>query len=378
MNKNIKITLKVLGVKDPAVTVYVNEHYEILQKYSDPTVEIEFDIVAWEDYFPTMLKAFKGEASYDIVMVAGHLWLADFVSQGYLEPLKYDFEDIIPIISEEMQYQNKTYLSPSFCDGHMIVYRKSIVEKAIGKKMKSVITVDEFIEIANQLKESGIQTPIALKAHESEIMTDALPYLRSDGYDIYEIEQKNIKCNIDKMASGLNKYISLKQLAPSDTHTYGNEEIKQALGSKKVAMAVTWSGQLGVLMQECEETDDLGFATFDTAWNVTWSFGITKTSQNKEKAVELLAYLRSAPVDKAVGQYCGAPVRRTNYVEDMDKYPWYKTQLEMIEKQANPFINVLLAGEKNRVLYEEVFLAFTGKKEVNQALLDAKDKIEQI
>lgn len=378
MAQNINTKIKVLAVKDPAVEVYIDKEYEIIKRYPDQTVEVEFDIVPWEDYFPTMLKVFRGEASYDIVMVAGHLWLADFATQGYLEPITYDFEDIVPVIVREMQYQNKTYLSPSFCDGHMIVYRKSMVEKALGKGLKSVITVDEFIEIAKKLKAIGVETPVALKAHQSEIMTDTLPYLRSTGYDVYETNEENIICHIDKMASGLERYMSLKQFAPPDTHTYGNDEIKDAIAHQKVAMAVTWSGQLGVVMEACEDIEDLGFATFDTAWNVTWSFGITKMSQNKQKANELLAYLRSTNVDKLVGEYCGAPVRKENYIQGMNKYPWYEVQLEMIEKHATPFINLLLAGDKNAVLYEEIHNAFTGKKKVYQALLDAKNKIENI
>lgn len=373
-----KTIIKVLAVNDPAVDVYIDKKYGILDRYEDDSVKIEFDIIPWDNYFPTMIKAFSGEAPYDIVMVAGHLWLADFVQKQYLEPISYDFEDIIPVIAQEMQYQGKTYLSPSFCDGHMIVYQKSILKNVLGKLPGPVITADEFIIITQKLGESGFAAPIALKAHPSEILLDALPYLRSAGLDVYEMKDHKVICNIDKMENELIKYLKLKLYAPQDTNTFGNNEIKELLAHKKVAMAVTWSGQLGVVARECEEVKELGFSTFDTAWNVTWSFGISKASKNKEKAMEFLAYLRSVPVDHLAGSYCGAPVRRSNYIDGLDEVPWYKVQLEMIEKHARPFMGILQAGDKNGILYEEIYQAFMGKKTAANAIQDAKSRIKAL
>lgn len=378
MNTDEKIILKVLAVNDPAVDVYIDKKYGILDMYNDDSVSIEFDIIPWDRYSGTMLKTFNGEAPYDIIMVAGHLWLAEFVQKQYLEPMSYDFEDILPVISEEMQYQGITYLSPSFCDGHMIVYRKSILKGVLGKLPEPVISADEFINITQKLVESGLSAPIALKAHPSEILLDALPYLRSTGMDVYQFDGSRVICNIGSMESGLVKYLNLKSYAPADTNTFGNDEIKDILVEKKAAMAVTWSGQLGVVNREFENVEDLGFSTFDTAWNVTWSFGIAKTSKNKAKAMEFLNYLRSKQVDNLVGSYCGAPVRKSNYVEGMDRHPWYRVQLEMIEKHARPFMGIEQAQIKNGILYEEIYKAFIGEKEAACALSDARGRIKAL
>lgn len=371
-------TLKVLAVLDPAVKVYTDESYHILENFQDKSIEVRFDSVSWEKYFETMVQAFTGEADYDIVMIAGHLWLADFVSKDYLAPITYDFEDILPVIGKEMQYKGITYLSPSFCDGHMIVYRKSILQKVLGNLPKDVISTEEFIQIAHQLKEAGVSHVLALKAHASEIFLDALPYLRDGERDVYSQDEKGVACYIDKMTEGLEKYLSLRDLAPEDTYTYGNEEIAKHLSEGTVAMAVTWSGQLGVVLQNCKDQEDLGFATFETAWNVTWSFGISKASPNKEKAEGFLDYLRSKAVDQIAGAYSGAPIRRINYIEGAHKYPWYPIQLKMIENYAKPFESILGAGERNTILYEEIFNAFRDQKDPHTALLDAKKRMDAI
>jgi multiple sugar transport system substrate-binding protein len=143
-------------------------------------------------------------------------------------------------------------------------------------------------------------------------------------------------------------------------------------------MAVTWSGQLGVVYTaSCIEKEDLGFTTFSTAWNVTWSFAISSNSQNKEKAEKLLRFLRSPQVDKIAGGYSGAPIRRQSYLDGLNQYPWYACQLSMFEN-AKPIPNIEAAGDKNNVFYEEITNAFAGRKSPKKAMTDAEQRINQI
>ncbi|MGB5824767.1 MAG: extracellular solute-binding protein [Proteocatella sp.] len=369
--------LKVLAVQDPAVSVYVDPAHDILGKFPED-IEVEFNIVSWDDYFKTMIESFEGKADYDIVMIAGHLWLRDFVDKGYLAAINYDFEDILPVIAKEMQCDGRTYLSPSFCDGHMVVYRKSMLSKVLDKLPEEVISTDEFIDIAQKLHMAGHDAPIALKANASEILLDAVPFLRSQGKDVYAQSGSETTCNIGKMESEVEKYISLRSLSPEDTNTYGNDEIRDLLAGRKVAMATTWSGQLGAVMKDCLEKEDLGFTTFDTSWNVTWSFAITNMSRNKDKAEKLLKYLRSSEIDALAGECSGAPVRKVNYIEGIEKYPWYKVQLRMIEEFAKPFVPVMKAGDKNGVLYEAIYSAFINEKSIKTALKEAQIKVDSI
>ncbi|OOB76903.1 MAG: hypothetical protein BEN19_03415 [Epulopiscium sp. Nuni2H_MBin003] len=336
--------VKVLAVADPAVEVYKN----IINDYK---AEVKFDIVPWENYFDTMMNAFKGNADYDIVMVAGHLWLREFVEADYLAELNYDFEDILPIIAKEMMYDGKIYLSPSFCDGHMIVYNKDVLSKLVD--IKEVIDTNTYIEWAQKLADSGIETPVAMKAHASEIFLDALPYLREHGVDVYGPDGA---CNFT--SEQLGKYLTLKKHAHIDTHTYGNDEIKDAIISGEAVLATTWSGQLGVIASQCKNANSLGYATFDKAWNVTWSFAVCESSENKQQAMDFLAYLRTPKIDKKVGEYCGAPVRKSSYTTG--NCPWYDIQLKMIEEYATPLPDVADLSTKNQQLYDTIYNEFKG------------------
>lgn len=368
--------LKILAVADPAVKVYVDNEMKLLQEFGKPVC---FDVVPWAEYYKKMLEAFEGKGSnYDIVMVAGHFWKRDFVDNGYICPIEFEDEDILPVIAKELKYNGKPYLSPSFCDGHMIVYRKSVLEKRYGKLFDDVISPSEYVNAAISIVNNEDMSAVAMKAHESEIFTDALPFLRMNGGDVYDPNTLKSVCEDERVIKGLETYCDLKSYAAKDTDVYGNDEIYEAICKKRAAMAVTWSGQLGTINNAyCIDKQDLGFATFDTSWNVTWSFAICSRSNKKELANEFLRFLRSPKIDAIAGAYSGCPVRKQSYLEGIGNYPWYNSQLKMFEK-AKPLPDLKDAGAKNGILYEEIAHAFAGRKTPRQAMEAAKIRIDSI
>lgn len=370
MNEEV---LKVLAVEDPAVLVYVDDKKNILKNFPG---KVEIQVIPWASYYKTMQAVFAGEADYDIVMIAGHLWKRDIVEKGYLAEVKMDEEDILKTVIKEMNYKGATYLSPSFCDGHMIVYRKSIIKELLGYELSDVIAPEEYIEIAKKLHDYGYK--IAMKADKSEIFTDALPFLRMNGIDVYDAQTGNVQCDRKEIIDGLEKYCELRKFAFMDTEKYGNAEIVEKIQTKEAAMAVTWSGQLGVVFNEyCQDKEDLGVATFTTAWNVTWSFAISNSSKKKNLANEFLKYLRSKEVDQMAGSCSGAPIRTSSYLIGKELYPWYRCQMHMIE-HATGLPDLAQAGDKNGVLYEEIYEAFIGKKTAREAMKEAMIKIRRV
>lgn len=389
MNSSIKSSnnvLKVLAVADPAVYAYTDPRYHLLdQYYENSNVTVEFEIVSFNDYYGTMMDTFAGKNHYDIVMVAGHLWLKDFVTKGYLAEVDYPIrsnynkEDILHVIAEEMKVDGKTYLYPSFCDGHILLYRKSVVEKVFGKTLPEAVDTNTVLELAAQCNGVENMKGIALKAHPSEIFLDFLPYLRSEGIDAFDAQTHAPTFNNEKGVTALDKYISLKRFAPETTHLFANDEVREAFQQKKVALTVNWGGQLGVVLNDnCLEIEDVGFAAIKTAWNVTWSFAISQRSENKELANDFLTYITSPCVDRIIGSYAGSPVRKSTYIKDSETYNWYNTHLNLIEKYAKPLPMMDLAGEKTAPLYEQVYEAFIGKKDPAEALKDAEMKINSV
>lgn len=380
------VTLKVLAVGDPAVNVYIDQRYAIIPEYRKKTgIKVDFDIVPWVDYYFTMMESFEGKRNYDIVMVAGHLWSGDFVDKGYIAEVRYpcdhdyDMHDILPAIMEEMKVGNSTFLYPSFCDGHIILYRKSVVDKVLKCQIGSVLTTDELISAVKAVHGMDGMWGIVLKAHLSEIFLDVLPYLRNEGIDAFDHGTHVPGFNNEKGLAGLEKYLSLRAYAPDDTGCYGNDEVRSAFQMKKSVFAVTWGGQLGTVMDDrCCEPWDIGFASFKTPWNVTWSFAINAKSEKWEEANAFLAYLTTGRVDRIVGSYAGSPVRMSTYQLDSERFPWYMTHLEMIRDHAKPLPKMINAGNKLSHLYSQLSQAFENRKSAANALLDAESAIRSI
>lgn len=368
----LQAELRVLAVADPAVECYLDKELGILAGYDGNVV---FHIVPWKDYYSMMMEVFAGKSCYDIVMVAGHLWICDFVENGYLSEIEFEDEDILPVIAKEMRYRGKAYLSPSFCDGHMIVYRKSLLKQVLGKVPDRVIAPQDYIEMAKAYTAACGNRSVAMKADGSEIFTDALPFLRMYGGDVYDADGA-AACVNDGVVKGLQSYVELKSCALEGTECFGNGEIAAAIREKRAAMAVTWSGQLGAVCGEgCLEPEDLGFSTFSTAWNVTWSFAVCSGCKQKEAANAFLRYLRSPQIDRKAGRKSGAPVREASYLKEADSCPWFDVQQEMI-KLAEPLPVISGAGNKNSVFYKRISEAFAGKKTAKEAMADAKREID--
>jgi multiple sugar transport system substrate-binding protein len=366
--------LRVLAVEDPAVIWYADKGLGIL---NDCQQNVVFDIVPWADYYSKMMEVFAGRAEYDIVMVAGHLWLRDFAKKGYLSEIEFEEEDILPVITREMKYQNKPYLSPSFFDGHMIVYRKRLLYQILGRELGPIITPLEYLESARALKIAEGKSQVAMKAHKSEIFTDALPFLRMYGGEVYGEDGRSV-CDSEKVIAGLESYLELKKFSLSGTENFGNKEISAVIREKRAAMAVTWSGQLGEVMKNgCAEPEDLGFSTFTTACNVTWSFAVSSGCMQKRAANAFLRYLRSSSVDGLIGRKSGAPLRVSSYQKGTADCPWYPVQMHMMNV-AKPLPSIHKCGDKNAVLYEYINEAFAGKITARQALEAARREIDSI
>lgn len=372
MNKNNEV-LKVLAVADPAVGAYTDAKLDVMKDFPYP---VKFDVFAWDVYYKTMCDVFDGKASYDVIMAAGHLWKRELVENNNIAPISFNRNEIAQKIGREMYYNSTAYLSPSFCDGHMILFRKSILEKEDIHFSGQVIKPEEYIDAVKKLGKAGYKIP--MKAAKSEIFTDALVFMRMYGSDVYDHETHEVRCDTPEVIKGLEQYLSLREYSFENTYTFGNDEVAKVLRNGTSPLGVTWSGQMGCIMNlsdSCRE--DFGFATFSTAWNVTWSFAVTQNSPNKEKADRLLEYLRSRNVDRQAGIVSGAPVRVFNYISGMHEYPWYDCQLKMIES-AVPLPDIKNAGDKNAVLYDEIYKAFIGKKSAAEAMRDAADAIRQM
>lgn len=366
--------LNVLAVDDPAVYVYVSKK-NILAEFEEKTgIYINFEIVKWSNYYSTLMESFQ-KYNYDIVMVAGHLWLCEFVEKGYLLKLSnnfdddYDYLDIMASIREEIELNNDKYLLPSFCDGHILLYRKS----QLNEIPPEVVSIDELRQaVINNIDHS--KDTFVLKAHPSEIFLDFLPYLRNEGIDAFDKTGLPL-FNRPSGYAALEKYIAMKKYCPNNVAEFGNRQVLDFIQKNKCKLGVSWGGQLGQIMNKgCINPGDIGFASLETSWNTSWSFGINHLCKKQEAAEEFLQYISSKEIDKAVGDYCGNPTRRSSFLAGQQEYRWYPVVYNML-KRTKPLPHLSNTGQLIAIMTNEIVKAFNNDITAKEALQQAYQQI---
>lgn len=367
--------IRILAVNDPAISVYVDELTKINETLARAYgIKIEMDVIDFAAYYEILMSAFR-ESYYDIVMVAGHLWLPFFVQEGYLRSFEleedddFDYEDVLENIRREMVYKNQQYLMPSFCDGHMLLF--SWPEISLDEHRS--ISIRELTYELDRYTSSPIQ-PFVMKAHPSEIFLDFLPYLR--GYDVepFDLDGQPMFFN-ENGIKALNRYVYLTEYMADQALTYGNEQVCNAFWNNDCLVGMTWSGQIGqVLSEQCKAPDRWCISYPEKPWNVTWSFAINHKSEQEEEALLVMKALASKTIDQKVGAFCGNPTRTSNFIEGQSIYRWYKTAYEMITN-SYPLPQFPQLPEAIGIFSEELVQAVMKNKSNIEALNDAQTRI---
>jgi len=369
-------TLRILAVADPAVIGILSDENLLKPFEHMHDTKLEIDILPWAQYYTELMRSF-GETKYDIMMIAGHLWLNDFVSRGWLMPINdgfssgYDYDDILKPIRDEIELDEKHYLFPFFCDGHMLIYRKT----ALKENLNRMVSVDEMLGVVHQ--RGSEQKSFVLKAHPSEIFQDVLPYLRSE--NIEPMSEKNQRClNSESAVKAVSKYIEAKRYCLDGVETFQNEEVARAIKQADCELGVTWSGQIGAVMDDrCKEPTAIAFSAIKNALNVTWSFGIHHLSKRYEYAKQFLEYITSKEMDKRTGEICGNPVRRSRLISEADNNKWYPMVHQMIE-HSKPIPNQANIGTKMGIIAMHIHSAFVEEVTVKAALRAAMQACERL
>jgi multiple sugar transport system substrate-binding protein len=382
------VGVNVLAVGDPAVYGYTDKKLGILSSFQTTTdIDVNFDILPWAEYGSRLFSVIEENSPrYDVVMVAGHLWLPGFAAKGALAPLddleplnsrEYDAGDIMPGVQREMTYQGARYLVPSFSDGHLVYIREG-EDRLVGED--GTVDVRRFDRIATALSAApGFtrQAAMIMKTSPSEIYLDWLPYLRAFGGEFLSPEGEPL-FHSTAGREALEYYIKLRSHLSEKHAPFGNEEVAAALRDGVVSFGISWGGQAGVIVtKEAVEQELFTYASPSYPWNVTWSFGILSGSTAQNEAAHLLSWLSGRDSDKKIGRYAGSPCRQSTY-DDPDlkrRCPWFSAQEAMVERAiplpSRPDLAALISP-----MYTALAKAYVGELSVAKALDLAAGEVE--
>lgn len=382
--------VRVLAIGDPATYGYLEPGLGILASFRQATgIDTSFDILGWDDYVPTLfnLTLEADEPQYDVVMVCGHMWLAEFAHKGYLlpldnlEPYSGDSnlaDDLLPCFLDEATHGGARYLVPAFPVSHVAVGdRRAQVELAADGAVNPL----EIPLAAQRLVHSEGRPAWIGKVCIREILLDWVPYVHALGGRVFADDGAPL-FNSPEGRRALEIYISGRSHILPGYEPYGNEELAMALGTGEAALGVTWGSQLGLLSSARprpayrEFTEQRWYRPLTTPFSVLWSFGILRRSPIPDAAARLLSWLSAPETDRMVATYAGAPVRRSTYEdpEIRERCPWIDASRASAER-AVQFPAIPAMAYIGGPLYRHVHDAWHGLVTPEQALKRAEDDV---
>jgi len=377
--------INIIGPHDPALAAAQNNIAD------HPEWNAELRVIPWAEYRDVLMETLsKDTAPNQAVFVPGHVWIPELAAEGVLTELDplisglpeeiwlgYQEDDIVQSVRDESLYLDQRYMIPYFNDGHILFYRDDLVDLGSSDGPVEISPLD-LVSITDKAHNPPDIFGIALKAHPSEIFFDWLPYLLAAGGELTDASFKPAFFT-EAGINALRIYCHLREFAPPDTHTYGNEEIAEVLKTGKAALVTTWGGQAAPIFLDKKNSfrDKYRSAIFPHPCGGTWGISIpaNQSPEVKSKALEIVLSLNGPDQDRGVLLAAGSPVRKSSYTKaTFDKYPWLKAQYEIYNRFSflpkDPRIGIYLGP-----LTEAVTNAFLGNKTPADSLHEAESVI---
>jgi multiple sugar transport system substrate-binding protein len=375
------MTIQMIGPDDPALAAArkaIAAH---------PEWDLDLKVTPWADYRDVLMESLHAEQALNqAVFVPGHVWIPELAAAGLiadLEPLiaslprsrwqEYDWEDIIASVQRDSSYQDRRFMIPYFNDAHILFYRGDLLDLDLADPLPELSPLD-LLALAAKAHNPPEIYGIALKAHPSEIFFDWLPYFYAAGGKIADANLRPTFFS-DAGIRALEIYCQLREYAPPDTHTFGNEQIAEVLRRGTAALVTTWGGQAAPIFLDSGNPFRGLYqaAVFPYPCGGTWGFALpaNQSPEAQIKALEHLLVLNSVGMDQDVLIAAGSPIRSSSYTDKaFQEYSWLRAQYEILQRIVflpfDPRIGIYLGH-----LTDALTSAFLDEKSPRESLQEA-------
>lgn len=138
------------------VPPYGNPGEELLAEFEEETgIKVVMNAISWDKIHDKIATAAAGQAAVADVMEVGSVWLGEFNSAGWLEPIEMTQEDKDDMKALEAFTVDGEVMAVPWCNDYRIAfYNKEHFQKASIDKVPE--TWDEVYDAMKQIKEEGI------------------------------------------------------------------------------------------------------------------------------------------------------------------------------------------------------------------------------
>ncbi len=361
---------------DDAVAAYENSH---------PGIDITVTGIPFSDEGLARLDtAIAAGSGPDIFRIASDR-LPGYGSQGVLSPIDdylsdEDRADIIPNLLEGVAYEGQHLAWPQWVPPIGFYLNNQLLTDAGIEIPDSSWTVDQFVQMANDLSGDGVH---GFATYMGTASVNELTLLYNQGATVLSEDNSEYTLNSEAGVKGLQTLVDLFTAGamPPDSTTIALADVEQGFVDGRFAMMTGGSGSIANL--KANEIDftilppPIGDAgeTVTVGGMGTYAVPMKDDADRMAAAHALARYLTSADVAADVPGWYLAPGTRES-ITVSDTTPEMAAFEEML-----PFVRFMPLIENwaqvDSAIHPEIQLALSGQKTAQQALDDAGVQITQ-
>lgn len=398
-------TIKFLTVGDPYVGAIKAVLPEFEEKYN---IKVVLDSVPYLDlHGKAILELTSDTGAYDLISVDSP-WIGEFAEGDHLLDLndlverdkeELQVDDFLPGAWEGLATWNERIIGLPLAPYYMYIhYRTDLFAE---KNLEAPTTKDEFVNAIQTLYDPGSNQyglAIALKRGAS-IVHDWCAYFNAFG-------GKTFKDIPNDYSSGVNSDIAIQTTQmlkdmlpylPDGVLQYENADRWNSFMHGNAAMTAVFNAN-SPQFETAEDTKVAGKVGYAPLPKLTeegehslpfagFSISINKDSKNVEEAWTFMKWLTSSETDKKwvdVPGTPGVPLRLSTVTDPVlvEKYPYfdiiYNAEVNGMADGVNYRSRLPEWTKIEEILGLELNMAVSGEKEVEKALNDAADQINQL
>lgn len=323
-----------------------------------------------------------GNADYD-VMALDVVWTADFAANGYLEPLKGDYEvdtsGLLPATVESATYMDTLYALPQNTNGQLLFRNTDIMPEAPAD-------FGALADSCDAAKEKNVDClTTQLKQYEG-LTVNTTGFIEGWGGSVLGDDGESVTVDSPEAKEGLQALVDAYAdgVIAKDSTSATEEETNLAFTEGRTAYAINWpymytnAEEAGSAVAGKTEVsplvgkDGVGVSTLGGYNNA-----INVNSENKATALDFMEFIISEENQTSFAEASFPPVLASIYDDEalVEKFPYLPALKESLENAAprpvSPFYT-----EISKAIQDNAYAALTSGKSVDDATADMKSAIE--
>lgn len=364
------------------VPVYGDPGEELLKEFEEKTgISVIMNAVAWDQIHDKIVTAAAGKTAAADVMEVGSVWVGEFNSAGWLEPVELSDEDVSDIGPISAFTVDEKIVAVPWCNDYRLAFHNK-AHFTEAKIEKAPETWDEVYEACKAIKAAGIcEYPFAVPLGAEEATTTTLLWMAyTKNGNVFHDDNTLDEAACKDALAFLDKMFDEGLIDPALVNGTGLDAYNKILsGEASYIVGPTKYVQKIANPEECKCVGDIepilvpgtdGPAKFTNPFPE--ALGINAYSENKEAALEFVKWYTSIDVQKELFAVNGIIPTRTSGISSLidDGAITYPGQmLEQAERVKTPWPNGIPAyySEYSNGIYNNMNAMYRGEMDAEAA-----------